>query len=125
MQEGWMSCRQQPAPPPHDAAKMSPRISTGPEPVLAAHAPSPPERAASARRETAQPPIWASRLIGCVCLFLLFLGLSSLEYVCNVFCRFLNVVVGDLSVLLRVCVLDVIFYFFQFAVELCVLYSVT
>jgi hypothetical protein len=26
------------------------------------------------------------------------------------------VVVGDLSVLLRVCVLDVIFYFFQFSV---------
>ena len=36
------SCRQQPAPPPRDAAKMSPRISIGPEPVLAAHAPSPP-----------------------------------------------------------------------------------
>jgi hypothetical protein len=32
--------------------------------------------------------------------------------------------VGDLSVLLRVCVLDVIFYFFQLAVELCVLYTV-
>ena len=30
------SCRQQPAPPPCDAAKMSPRISIGPEPVLAA-----------------------------------------------------------------------------------------
>jgi len=30
------------APPPRDAAKMSPRISIGPEPVLAAHAPSPP-----------------------------------------------------------------------------------
>jgi len=66
----------------------------------------------------------------------------------NVFCRFLKstrsnhvvrgerllgsfsvglrcVVVRDLSVLLRVCVLDVIFYLFQFAVELCVLYSVT
>jgi hypothetical protein len=37
-----MSCRQQPAPPPRDAAKMSPRISTSPEPVLAAHVPSPP-----------------------------------------------------------------------------------
>jgi hypothetical protein len=36
------SCSQQPAPPPRDAAKMSPRISIGPEPVLAAHAPSPP-----------------------------------------------------------------------------------
>jgi len=36
------SCRQQLAPPPSDAAKMSPRISIGPEPVLAAHAPSPP-----------------------------------------------------------------------------------
>jgi hypothetical protein len=32
------SCRQQPAPPPRDAAKMSPRISIGPEPVLAVHA---------------------------------------------------------------------------------------
>jgi hypothetical protein len=28
--------------------------------------------------------------MGCVRLFLLFLGLSSLEYVCNVFCRFLK-----------------------------------
>jgi hypothetical protein len=36
------SCRQQPAPPQRNAAKMSPRISIGPEPVLAAHAPSPP-----------------------------------------------------------------------------------
>jgi hypothetical protein len=36
------SCRQQPAPPPRNAAKMSPRISIGPEPVLAAHAPTPP-----------------------------------------------------------------------------------
>jgi translation initiation factor IF-2 len=36
------SCRQQPAPPQHNAAKMSPRISIGPEPVLAAHAPSQP-----------------------------------------------------------------------------------
>jgi hypothetical protein len=36
------SCRQQPAPPQRDAAKMSPRISIGPDPVLAAHAPSPP-----------------------------------------------------------------------------------
>jgi hypothetical protein len=36
------SCRQQPAPPQRDAAKMSPHISIGPEPVLAAHAPSPP-----------------------------------------------------------------------------------
>jgi hypothetical protein len=36
------SCRQQPAPPPRDAAKMSPRIIIGPEPVLAAHTPSPP-----------------------------------------------------------------------------------
>jgi hypothetical protein len=35
--ERRMSCRQQPAPPPRDAAKMSPRISIGPEPVLAAH----------------------------------------------------------------------------------------
>jgi hypothetical protein len=35
-----MPCRQQLAPPPRDAAKMSPRISIGPEPVLAAHAPS-------------------------------------------------------------------------------------
>jgi hypothetical protein len=37
-----MPRRQQPAPPPRDAAKMSPRISIGPEPVLADHAPSPP-----------------------------------------------------------------------------------
>ena len=36
------SYRQQPAPPPRDAAKMSPRISIGPEPVLTANAPSPP-----------------------------------------------------------------------------------
>jgi len=32
------SCHQQPAPPPCDAAKMSPHISISPEPVLAAHA---------------------------------------------------------------------------------------
>ena len=37
-QERRISCRQQPAPPPRDAAKMSPRIIIGPEPVLAAHA---------------------------------------------------------------------------------------
>jgi hypothetical protein len=37
-----MPCRQQLAPPPRDAAKMSPRISISPEPVLADHAPSPP-----------------------------------------------------------------------------------
>ena len=36
------SCHQQPAPPPIDVAKMSPRISIGPEPVLASHAQSPP-----------------------------------------------------------------------------------
>ena len=42
MQEGRMFCCQQPAPPPRDAAKMSPRISTSPEPVLASHVPSPP-----------------------------------------------------------------------------------
>ncbi len=41
-EETRTSCRQQPAPPPRDAAKMSPRISIGPETVLAAHAPSPP-----------------------------------------------------------------------------------
>ena len=41
-EERRTSCRQQPAPPLRDAAKMSPRISTGPETVLAAHAPSPP-----------------------------------------------------------------------------------
>jgi hypothetical protein len=35
------SCRQQQAPPQRDAAKMSPHISICPEPVLAAHAPSP------------------------------------------------------------------------------------
>jgi hypothetical protein len=32
-EERRTSCRQQPAPPPLDAAKMSPRISIGPEPV--------------------------------------------------------------------------------------------
>jgi hypothetical protein len=37
-----MSCRQQLAPPQRDAGKMSPRISIGPEPVLADHAPSQP-----------------------------------------------------------------------------------
>jgi hypothetical protein len=42
MEGRQMSCRQQPTPPPCDAAKMSPRISIGPEPVLVAHAPSPP-----------------------------------------------------------------------------------
>jgi hypothetical protein len=36
------SCHQQQAPPLIDAAKMSPRISISPEPVLATHAPSPP-----------------------------------------------------------------------------------
>ena len=41
-EERRTSCRQQPAPPLRDAAKMSPRISIGPEPVLAAHAPFPP-----------------------------------------------------------------------------------
>ena len=41
-EERLISCRQQPAPPPINAAKMSPRISISPEPVLAAHAPSPP-----------------------------------------------------------------------------------
>jgi hypothetical protein len=41
-EERRTSCRHQPAPPPRDAAKMSPRISIGPEPVLAAHAPFPP-----------------------------------------------------------------------------------
>jgi len=39
---GQMPRRQQSAPPPRDAAKMSPRIRIGTEPVLAAHAPSPP-----------------------------------------------------------------------------------
>jgi len=43
---GWrerqMPRRQQPAPPPRDTAKMSPRINIGPDPVLAAHDPSPP-----------------------------------------------------------------------------------
>ncbi len=34
----------QTAPPQCSASKMSPRISTGPEPVLSAHTPSPPER---------------------------------------------------------------------------------
>jgi hypothetical protein len=43
-EETRTSCRQQPAPPPCDAAKMSPPISIGLEPagVLADHAPSPP-----------------------------------------------------------------------------------
>lgn len=45
--DNWMaarqtSCCQQTAPPPRDAAKMSPHIRIGPEPVLAAHARSPP-----------------------------------------------------------------------------------
>ena len=40
-EERRTSCRQQPAPPQRYAAKMSPRISIGPEPVLAAHAPFP------------------------------------------------------------------------------------
>ncbi len=39
-----ISCRQKPTPPPRDATEMSPRINIGPEPVLAAHAPSPPDR---------------------------------------------------------------------------------
>ena len=42
MEERRMSCRQQPAPPPSDAAKMSPRTSICPDSVLASHAPSPP-----------------------------------------------------------------------------------
>ena len=41
-EERRTSCRQQPAPPPRDAAKMSPHISIGPQPVLAAHAQSQP-----------------------------------------------------------------------------------
>jgi hypothetical protein len=36
------SCHQQPAPQPCDAAKMSPRITICPQPVLTVHAPSPP-----------------------------------------------------------------------------------
>ncbi len=47
----------QTAPPPRDAAKMSPRISIGPEPVLAAHAPSPPAAGSHARLEKTQLPI--------------------------------------------------------------------
>jgi hypothetical protein len=42
MSGSQMSCRQQPAPPPRDATKMSPRIRIGPESVMVAHAPSPP-----------------------------------------------------------------------------------
>ena len=38
-------------------AKMSPRIRTGPEPVLAAHVPLPPAAAATARRKPDQVPI--------------------------------------------------------------------
>ena len=40
-EERKISCHQQPAPPPCDAAKMSPHISICPEPVLATHAQSP------------------------------------------------------------------------------------
>jgi hypothetical protein len=49
-----MSCRQQTAPPLRDAAKMSPRISIGPEPVLAAYAPSPPAAGSHVRPEKTQ-----------------------------------------------------------------------
>ena len=53
-----MSCPQyQTVPPPHDVAKMSPRISIGPEPVLDAHAPSPPAAGNHARPEKTQLPI--------------------------------------------------------------------
>ncbi len=41
MEEGRMSCRQQPAPPHSNAAKMSPHITIDPQSVLADHAPSP------------------------------------------------------------------------------------
>jgi hypothetical protein len=52
-----MSCRQQTAPPPCDAAKMSPSISSCPETVLAVHAPSPPAAGSHARPEKTQLPI--------------------------------------------------------------------
>ena len=52
-----MSCRQQTGPPPCDAVKMSPRINIGPEPVLAAHAPSPPAVDSHTRPEETQLPI--------------------------------------------------------------------
>jgi len=52
-EERRTSCRQQPAPPQRDAAKMSPRISIGPETVLADHALCL-QRAATARREKVQ-----------------------------------------------------------------------
>jgi hypothetical protein len=51
-----ISCRQ-PAPPPCDAAKMSPRISICPEPVLAVHAPSQPATGSHFRPEKTQLPI--------------------------------------------------------------------
>ena len=38
-EERRTSCRQQPAPPQRDAAKMSPRISIGPEPAAGSHCP--------------------------------------------------------------------------------------
>jgi hypothetical protein len=52
-----MSCCHQQAPPQHDAAKMSPRISISLEPVLATHAPSPPAAGSHSRPEKTQLPI--------------------------------------------------------------------
>jgi hypothetical protein len=53
------SCCQQFAPPPIGAAKMSIRISIGPEPVLAANAPSPPAAGSHCpAREVIELPIW-------------------------------------------------------------------
>ena len=45
-------------------AKMSPRIRTGPEPVLAAHVPLPPAAAATARRKPDQVPITEQNFFG-------------------------------------------------------------
>jgi hypothetical protein len=54
-----MPRRQQPAPPPCNAAKMSPRISVGPEPFLDAHAPSPPAAGSHCpAREVSAPYCW-------------------------------------------------------------------
>jgi hypothetical protein len=71
-----MSCPQQPAPPPRDAAKMSPRISIGPEPFLAADAPSvsfPALPPLSAPQPTPPPPTptayCQSLPRSCVCVF--------------------------------------------------------
>jgi hypothetical protein len=60
MEEGWMSCHQQPASPQCDAAKMSPRISIGLEPVLAAHAPSPSAAGSHCPVRESSAPHWGT-----------------------------------------------------------------